>query len=281
MVWFSSDVKEMIHIDKFFTFFKVHYHNGFNFSGESHYFWECVYVLDGNIWVSGDERVYNLTEGTIIFHKPLELHKFNINNDNGATLLIFSFSLEGKISSDLQNKVFHLSENQKNIISSMLDYINSKLKDYNLMESTPLHQNYLLPFESIPTYSQMLTTYIYQLILSFTEDGSISKVSTTADALIFNKAVNYLNSHICSQPSIPEIAVFCNVSASSLKRIFYKYSGIGVHKYFLKLKIKMASNLLKNGYNVTEVAHKLEFSSQPYFSAVFKRETGICPSNIS
>ncbi len=278
MVWLSSDVNELFYIEKFFSFFEIHYDNGYNFLGESHNFWECLYVLDGNICVSGDERVYNLTKGEIIFHKPLELHKFYIDNKSGATLLIFSFSLGGKLSGYLQNKVFHLSDEQIGIVTSMLNYIHNKLNDYRFPEDTLLYQKYLIPFENIKTYSQMLTTYIYQLLLSLADDGSISKVLATPDALIFSKAINYMNSQICVQPSVSEIADFCNISEASLKRIFYKYSGIGVHKYFLKLKLKTATELLENGSSVTETAEKLGFSSQAYFSAVFKRETGIRPS---
>lgn len=277
MIWLSCNVKEQLHIEKFYSFFEVHYENGYNFPGESHNFWECLYVLDGSACVSGDERVYNLVQGEIIFHKPLEFHKFYIDNRDGATLLIFSFSLEGGLSGYLQNKVFLLSDEQKSIVSSMLGYMRQKAG--SPQGDAINYQHYLSAFESIPTYSQMLATYIYQLLLSLTDDGSISRASSAPDAISFSKAVNYMNSHICGQPSVDEIAGFCNISAASLKRIFYKYAGIGVHKYFLKLKIKAAMELLEYGYSVTEVSEKLEFSSQAYFSAAFKRETGRNPSS--
>ncbi len=280
MVWLSSDVNDLIRIENFYSFFEIHYQNGFNFPGEAHNFWECVYVLDGRVCVSGDDRVYHLTKGEIIFHKPLELHKLYIDNKDGATLLIFSYSLKGKLSSYLQNKVFHLSEEQQGIMSSMLAYIHNKFKEYKLPEHTPFHQQYLLPFKNVETYSQMLTTYIYQLILSLADDGSISNVSTTPEALIFRKAINYMNSQICMQPSVSDIAAFCNISQAGLKRIFYKFSGIGVHQYFLTLKLKTATELLESGFSVTETAEKLGFSSQSYFSAVYKRVLGVNPSEV-
>ena len=75
-----------------------------------------------------------------------------------------------------------------------------------------------------------------------------------------------------------EIAAAVHLSVSALKRIFKKYAGMGVHKYFLKLKLKTAIELLENGDSVTEIAKKLNFSSQAYFTNVFKRETGESPS---
>lgn len=280
MIWPASNVRNQITIDKFYSFFEVHREQGFNFPGETHNFWECVYVMDGSICASGDERVYSLAEGAIIFHKPMELHKYFVDSDSGAHLLIFSFSLEGTLSNTLKNKVFYLSDDQKQLVDSMLSYVRGRLKEHPLPEQSLIEHRYLLPFNEIPSYPQMLTTYVYQLFLSLAGDGSVAEVSTAPDALIYSRAVNYMNNQINSQPSISEIATFCNVSDATLKRIFDKYAGIGIHKYFLRLKINTATELLENGLGVTETAEKLGFSSQAYFSATYKRETGVNPSDI-
>lgn len=91
---------------------------------------------------------------------------------------------------------------------------------------------------------------------------------------------NYMNRRIYESPSIEEIAKIVGVSQAGLKRIFKKYSGLGVHKYFLKLKLKLAAKMLEDGFSVTDTAEKLCFSSQGYFTKTFKRETGILPSVI-
>lgn len=113
MIWNAYHVTDQIHIDKFYSFFQAHFQKGYHFPGEAHNFWECVYVINGGLCVSGDERIYNLTEGQIIFHKPLEFHKFSINDCPEADLLIFSFSMEGNMCNYFKNKVFNLSESQK------------------------------------------------------------------------------------------------------------------------------------------------------------------------
>ncbi len=280
MIWPANDVTKQITLDKLYSFFEVHRDSAFSFPGETHNFWECVYVLNGSILASGDERVYSLTKGEIIFHKPMELHKYLVDAEEGADLLIFSFSLEGPLTEALKNKVFYLSDEQQALVDSMLCYVRKKHGELpKAILELPEHQ-YLLPFEKHPTYSQILTTYVYQLFLSLIGDGSIATVSTAPDAKIFRKAVNYLNNQITEQPSVPEIAAFCNTSEATLKRIFDKYAGISIHKYFLKLKINVATELLQNGLRVSEVAEKLGFSSQAYFSAAYKRETGINPSSI-
>lgn len=276
MVWLAYGIKEQIRITDMYSLFEIHYDKGYAFPGETHNFWECLYVQKGEVCVSGNERVYNLSGGSIIFHKPLELHKFIVNGENGADLLIFSFTAQGPLTSFLEEKVFKLSDPQKEIVTSMLSFLHKRKQAKK--DTAPMAQSYLDLFHTLPTYSQMLVTYLHQLMLSLAETGSVSSVSDAPDAITFRHAISYLNSNIHRQPTVPEIARFCSISEAGLKRIFEKYAGIGIHKYLLKLKINAATELLQNGESVSDVAEKLGFHSQSYFSRAFKRETGLMPS---
>ncbi|MGN0251855.1 MAG: AraC family transcriptional regulator [Oliverpabstia sp.] len=278
MKWMAYSIREQIRITDMYSLFEEHFDTGYTFSGEVHNFWECMYVLNGELCVSGDERVYNLTQNHMIFHKPMELHKFNVTGSRGASLLIFSFSAEGPLTVYLRNKVFALSLFQKEIITGMLSYIHANTEKTVTEEDRFYH--YLDPFQRYPIYAQMLSTYLQQLMLSLAEEGIISSVSSAPDAICFSKAINYLNSNIHRQPVIPEIAGFCHVSEATIKRVFDKYAGIGVHKYLLKMKIKVALELLQEGECINSVAEKVGFSSQSYFSKAFKRETGRNPSDF-
>ena len=187
------------------------------------------------------------------------------------------FSAEGHLTGWLRDKVFSLSEVQKSQVEAMLTYIHSRGASGDVSQK---EYRYLLPYEHITSYMQMVVTYLYQLFLTLAEEGQISAVSSAPDAVIFGKAIGYLNSNLERQPTIQEISRFCNVSEAGLKRIFDKYAGMGVHKYLLKLKIKAAMELLADGDSVSVVAEKVGFGSQSYFSKAFKRETGQNPTDF-
>lgn len=278
MPWTAYPVREQIRITDMYSLFEAHYEKGYAFPGEAHNFWECLYVVNGEACVSGNERVYNLSRGSIIFHKPLEFHKFIINGIGGADLLIFSFAAQGPLTACLEEKVFKLSEVQQNILASMLSFIHARMRETDPEASGTVHA--LEPFHTMPAYSQMVAMYLQQLMLSLAETGSVSSVSSAPDAVIFRRAISYLNSNVHGQPSVPETARYCNVSQASLKRIFDKYAGIGMHKYLLKLKVKAAAELLGSGESVSHVAEQLGFNNQSYFSRAFKRETGLAPSSL-
>ncbi|MDY3304518.1 MAG: AraC family transcriptional regulator [Clostridia bacterium] len=280
---------DKLYIEELYSVFLVKYQSGFKFLGECHNFWECMYVSKGSIKVSADERVYNLQNGNIIFHKPMELHKINVDNKNGANAFIFSFKFDGDEANNFKNKVFSLNDEQKNIINQFTDYVCRNMTEYGFevypdygktFDYDHMYKIYQMPLQQSMTYRHMSQTYIYQLLLSLSKDNTITDSIITRDSIIFKKAVTYMNDSVSHQIYVTDIAKKLNISVSQLKRIFLKHSGLSVHKYFLKLKFKFASKLLKTGLSVTEVSEKLGFSSQSYFSSSFKREMGFYPSSI-
>lgn len=273
MVWSGYKVDNMISIEEIYSFFDMDYQENYDFCGETHNFWECVYVSEGEICVTADERVYNLAQNQIIFHKPMEYHKFRVTSRGGATLVIFSFSLSGALSGYFADKVFMLSQEQVDLVGAMLEYAGAKATD----TGHEVTEKYLCAARSNSTYMQMITTYMHRLFLSLAENRTVSDISHAPDAALFGLAVDYMNSNIDKNPSVTDISAFLNISESGLKRIFFKYTGTGVHKYFVGLKIKAATQLLKSGVSVSQTATRLGFSSQGYFSRVYKRETGTAP----
>ena len=270
-------IKDTVKISAIYSIFWRHYKNTYRFLGETHNFWECVLVRKGEICVSADERIYHLKENEIIFHKPLELHKFNIESSDGADLFIFSFSLEGEGAELLKDKVFKLSPQQREIAESTIEFVKDNTKDGKGFYG---FEKGFGKLENSKISSQRLALKITELFLGLLESNNISASFDGYEATVFKTAVDYMNSYIHRNVSTEELAEECHLSVSSIKRLFKKYTGIGVHSYFLTLKIKTATQLLESGVSVTETAAKLGFSSQGYFSAAYKRETGISPTEV-
>ena len=267
-----------IHIENIYTMFKVHHKNDYEFGGEVHDFWECLYVIDGDVQVACDERVYALMQGDMIFHQPMELHKFSVTNEQGATLFIFSFNLDGKLRDNFKNSVFSLNREQRRIISDLICYTEAKADELNIEQNE--FTRLLIPAEKSEIYLQRVVCYLYQLFLSLADNGRITSSISTYETKLFKDAVRFMQTNVAGQLTVNDIARHCKISQSGLKRIFNKFAGISVHKYYLNLKLNAAINLLQSGSTVSEVSDTLNFSSQSYFSAAFKREFGTSPSKF-
>jgi len=77
---------------------------------------------------------------------------------------------------------------------------------------------------------------------------------------------------------LEQLAQLCEMSVSNMKRIFGRFSDVGVAKYFLSLKIRRAKELLEQEIPASQVAEMLDYSEINYFYTVFKRETGMTPT---
>ena len=276
VTWPTEDIQEQLHIPKIHSLFEFRPPYQYDFIGETHNFWEFVYVICGSISATADNHIYNLEPGDIIFHKPLEFHKLQVISEGRASLLISPFSLEGASADVFKDKIFKLTEDQQKIMQSLLDYLRTAA--YTVYDDERCLWDFLPNFSKIPTFGQMVITYYYQLMLSLIAAGCTGCESITPQTIIFQNAVNYMNSQVTRQPSVDEIAEYCAVSKAGLERIFKKHTGLGIHKYFVILRLNTAAELLREGRSVTEVAEKLGFSSQAYFSSAYKREFGIWPT---
>ena len=263
-------VNEQIRITDFITLFKAYQPYQYLYPGESHVHREFIYVLNGEIQTICDDITYQLKTGDIFFYEPHTFHKLFVNGKNGCDFLVCALFATGPILDFFNNRKFTLNPEQKILINDIINslkftIIGGEQCDYYLHE----HSNSYLPL--IALRIELLCLMLYK---HYYESG----IQDSYDEIIRKKAVRYMHAHISEQLSVNSIAEHCKVSISKLKRIFSVKYSIGVHEYFINLKVCRAIQLLRDGVNISQITDFLGFSSQPYFSTCFKRETGLTPS---
>lgn len=272
MKWEQVKVIPKIKIKSFVSAFEATYRGGFDFKGENHNFWEFVYVIDGIICVTADDRVHTLKTGDIIFHKPMEFHKLKTINQKNATLLIMSFYLEGDSVDYFENAVFSLNRDSQDKIEQIVTFLRKNKPEEH-------KNNYLFTLKNDPVLIQETANYTELFLISLLSSDVKTKGVTTRSAMVYKKIINVMKENVEKNLTIDELAELCGMSTSNLKKVYSMYSVFSIHKYFVKLKIARAVEMLEEGYNVTEISDILGFNNQNYFSIVFKRETSMSPLN--
>lgn len=75
-----------------------------------------------------------------------------------------------------------------------------------------------------------------------------------------------------------ELAAVAGVSYSGLRQRFRQSQQEGLHEFLQRTRLEQARLLLGDpALSVKEVAHRLRFSSEMYFSHFFRRGEGLCP----
>lgn len=237
----------------------------FVFNGESHDFWEVVFVSSGEITATADERIYNLKQGMLLFHKPMEFHRLMANGKNPSHLKIISFTAEGELMRHFENRCFNLNISEQDTFSEIADYFR---KAYNAFKESSENYGYL---------ANIAATLLESFLLRLKERNDYTPKHSSYNEDIYYKIVKTMKDNCDKSLTVNDIANLLNMSASNIKRVFTIYSDIGIAKYFLNLRIRKAKELLQNGIAPCDVANMLGFKPN-YFYTVFKREVGITPN---
>lgn len=267
--------QRMISIDGMYTMFEAKREPEFYFAGEYHSAWEMVYVCDGSVGVTADEKIYKLSGGEVIFHHPMQFHKIWSADGESPSTFICSFDMSGALAPKLKGGVYRLDRFQLKEISSVLSLVRNACKaNTGKIGET----NYAKILSSgNPGLFQLAMSKLESFFMSLALSNSrISPSSQGEGERLYTKIAEILEQSVYSGITISEIALRCGVSSATVKKCFSGYAGCGVHKYLLKIQMRTAMELLSEGKNVSEVSDMLGFANPNYFSYVFKRETGEC-----
>ena len=95
------------------------------------------------------------------------------------------------------------------------------------------------------------------------------------------RAQFHIEKNIVSNLTLDDIAAKVFVSPCYLSRAFKKSTGIGFSSYITGRKINMAKSLLQfSDLKVNTIALELSWQDANYFCRIFKKETGIAPSDF-
>jgi two-component system, response regulator YesN len=123
-------------------------------------------------------------------------------------------------------------------------------------------------------------TQITQLFKSFLTRMIATEAGPDSKDIVQN-ALTLIENEYMTDISLNYIADKLHVHKSYLCRLFKDEVGENIMQYILDMKIKRAKYLLANSHmKLYEISDSLGFTSQQYFSYVFKKQTGSSPNEF-
>lgn len=265
-------VPNTIEINELFTAFKIRFDENYSFAGETHDFWELVFVLDGDLGVWAGNKILSLTKGDAILHEPLEFHRLWSEHRTSPTVFVITFSAARM--PKIKKRVFEIPQNESERLSALYSSLECAFArdGINIID---IHRNKMTDAE---IFVNDLENLLLKMIREYQKVTLDDENNRSKSAISYTDIVRFLETNLEKNLSVDDIAHGCGMSASNLKKTFSKYSGLGIMKYFTMLKVRRAEEYLKNGIAVGEAAAMLGFCDQNYFSTVFKRINGLSPS---
>lgn len=219
---------------------------------------------------------------SINFQMPATIEKFNFKRfseyisimqfQNGFNMLneyIIS-AIDTKALTEFELKTL-IQNSFYNVISS-LEYLNF---DFTILNT--LKQECFNKIDSIK-YSEDLIAAYKSIINNINE--LIEKHENKINSHMINKIIQYIHDHYDEQLTLTDVSKLFNFNYSYLSAYFSSHNEEGFNEFLNKIRIQKACDFLKQDIPISDISSMVGYSDHSYFCKVFKKFTGLTPSNF-
>ena len=241
---------------------------------ESYPYWAMIYTMRGELTFSIDEELLHIRSGELIFYPANRLHSITAIDSLEWEVSFVTFKCESSYLESFVGRAFVPDRELSNRIQDLFRFGSPLF--YNLPQngSNTVGMYCNGDMEELMYIKSSLEFILSSLYLSVRRNRSFERANPA-----FLKAVEYMKSNLGMPITLSLLAKEVGVSVSTLKKAFEKESGGGVNQYYIKMKLARGAELLtRSAMTVGEIAEKLGFSSQFYFSEQFKKHYGVSPT---
>jgi len=278
---FSSVFK----VDKIITMFYMELSKDFYYDGESHDFWEMVYIDKGEMVCTADKSKFTLKSGELTFHKPNEFHNLSGNQNTAPNVNIITFECKSREMRHFEGKIFRLDAEERALFSmlfseglscfKLVDDLNPLLQQLEKIPNAPLGSEQMVK-NLLEIFLIKLRRHKETITKKSRRNYHINGIDIPRDV---KEILDYIDEHIYEKLNVHAIAKALGKSESTIKNLFSIYHSGGIMQYCNAQKIKEAKKLIREDrYNFAQIATMLHFDTPQYFSKCFKKFAKMTPS---
>ena len=276
----KQKLSNIISISKIVTIHQYNFDKDFRFEGESHDFWEMVYVQKGRVHITAGSKSFFLKQGQVAFHKPNEFHTINADGVNSADVFVIAFVCSSKAMAFFKSKNATVPSALKKLLASLID------ESLNLFTPLPVTGVELKIKDDTPIGSpQLLRMHLEEFLIMMIREESIQDDLTffvnkeSMENHLVSQMIDIIEKNVYKRISCAEVCDEMNYSRTYLSKIFKASTNYTISEYITHLKIRESKKLIRaKCYNFTQISDMLHFDNPHYFSRVFKKVTKITPS---
>ena len=286
MAYTAVELRRPIRIDRIITVHYFEYGPDYAFAGESHDFWEIVYVDKGEIIAQAGDVEHLLQKGQMLFHEPGEFHTLKAAGGRAPNVVVITFECEGPAMDFFRGRLLSAGDPERNLMARIVE---QAAEAFSTPLDDPLAQHLTRREDAAFGAEQVIGLSLETMLLDMVRRGD-SPVVAKPTSLIRERSQNeflsrvqqYLENNIQRRLTLSDICRDNLVGRSYLQKVFREKTGGGAMEYFGNLKIQKAKEMIREGsHNFTEIAALLGYNSIHYFSRHFKKVTGMTPSEYA
>ena len=227
--------------------------------------YQLVYVTRGRGAFRSGDAEFPVTEGSVLAVFPGVAHSYRPDPETGWDEYWVGF--RGEYADALRKTGFHSPERPFFPVGAHQSIIS-------------IFSDIFATVEAQEPYYQFRAGALVMLLLSEIL-GRARKAEQSGEAARLVERAKFLMQERADLPmSVESIGEKLGVGLERFYEAFKAYTGMTPYQYFIQLKINKAKDLLdRDEATVKEVAFALGFDDPYYFSRLFKKKTGVAPSD--
>jgi AraC-like DNA-binding protein len=252
--------------------------------------YELMYVMEGRVVVTVEDKLYNGISGDVFLFKPLQKHSIcsaDTNRIRQPHVHFDLYSLPDREDVTVSHRTFQqMNEQERHAFRK--DELS--LPPYSLPNHFRLSQRgdferLLLELireqEAKPPFYKLRTkSFLLDMIaLLMREQFWASKIKVIEQVEQLMEVRDYLELHANRNVNLEELAIRFHLSKFHLIQLFKKLFQVTPIQYHQKIRIQRAKSMIQcTSASLGFIAHSLGFANIQSFSRAFKTVDGSCPS---
>ena len=225
---------------------------------------QFLYIMKGEGHICTSHEETSLREGSFVVLVPGEWHWYRPKNETGW--IEYWVGFDGTYPRMLRD----------------CGFLGPELKIYSigLRDSIIGYFNRILEgvANESPGFQQIVSSLI-PLIYAEAQSYASGPAIEARGKDLFEKITVIFKANLYGTLDMEALASSLNLNYATFREEFKLYTGLSPYQYFLQMKINRAKELLSDGnLSVKEISYKLSFDNPYYFSRLFKKKTGVSPS---
>ncbi|MBQ9859210.1 MAG: helix-turn-helix transcriptional regulator [Clostridia bacterium] len=268
--------------------------------------WTLYYIDAGCAEIGRMQQVHRLTQFQGILLLPEQEHNLLTFRDSSATVIQLDLHITNRVAEALSNRPLLFDAKCRKLLREIVSESERYCHQTDKQKETEPLRNRELTGQYVHLLCEQLLLQLERCQYLWTDNKSFtvtaspweggqprrrgegrmpepqagnSRQTESANLQLFNKLVKYLEERVYESISLDELVAEFHFSKTHLSHTFKAYSGQTILTYYNNLKVEEAKQLILNtDMNFSQISNQLNFSSLHYFSRLFKKHTGMSPS---
>ena len=249
----------------------------FTTADERHPFYELVFVNTGKLQIISEDYTGKLSKDQLIIHRPNDSHSLRCSDETNPTVIIIGFECDSNALEVLSNMPITLNESA---IKKLAEIVKEARNVFAPPFNIPTHNMKKKKKQSYGAEQMLKILLEYFLIKLVREYYYNENMEESAKPPLSRKElIEYVNSNYREKITIEELAFLFKTNRSTLCKEFKTATGKTLVEYINEKKIEKAKKkIAESTDSFTKIAEDLHFDSIHYFTRLFKKITGMTPT---